>query len=255
VDTSAPLGVVDPESNIQGTIESLDGEPCDVMLALVDPSKNSDKFVVLQLIRMTNGDDFVVYTRWGRTGTAGQALEQGFDDLEAAFTCFEEKFKQKTGLKWKDRAEPAKAKKYRFVAQNFTHKRCADAYLGDNIIMSPSPKPKGSKKKGEKMKKSLVDHTYSDYSQMEISDLVEDYKGVNEEWFPAKLHRMLSTPDYAHIIAWKPHGRAWAVLEKKLFIDVVLPRYFNHGNFESFNRSVNGWGFKVCSRSVFAVLH
>ena len=119
--------------------------------------------------------------------------------------------------------------------------------------MSQSLKTKGGKKKGEKMKKSLVDHTYRDYSQEEISDLVEDYKGVNEEWFPAKLHKILSTPEYAPIIAWKPHGRAWAVLEKKLFIDVVLRRYFNHSNFESFNRSVNGWGFKVCSGSEFAV--
>jgi hypothetical protein len=27
----------------------------------------------------------------------------------------------------------------------------------------------------------------------------------------------------------------------------VLPKHFNHSNFGSFNRSVNGWGFKVCS--------
>lgn len=122
VDTSAPLGVVDPESKIRGSIENLDGEPCDVMLALVDPSKNSDKFLVLQLIRKTCGA-FAVYTRWGRTGTAGQALEQEFDDLEAAATSFEDKFKKKTGLKWKDRAEPTKSNKYCFVAQNFTHKQ------------------------------------------------------------------------------------------------------------------------------------
>ena len=28
---------------------------------------------------------------------------------------------------------------------------------------------------------------------------------------------------------------------------VVLPKHFAHAKFESFNRSVNGWGFKVYS--------
>jgi len=105
-----------------------------------------------------------------------------------------------------------------------------------------SPCRKGVEKK--QIKKSVVDHTYRDYSHVEIADLVEDYKGINDELFPSKLHMILSAQEYAHIIAWKPHGRAWFVLDKALFTSTVLPRYFNHGNFESFNRSVNGWGFK-----------
>ena len=104
---------------------------------------------------------------------------------------------------------------------------------------------KGAKKK--ETKKSVVDHTYRDYSHVEISDLVDDYKGVNEKVFPSKLHVILSTPEYARIITWKPHGRAWVVMDKPMFNSIVLPKYFNHCNFESFNRSVNGWGFKVCS--------
>ena len=104
---------------------------------------------------------------------------------------------------------------------------------------------KGAKKK--EIKKSVVDHTYRDYSHVEISDLVVDYKGVNEEVFPSKLHVILSTPEYARFITWKLHGRAWAVVDKSLFTSIVLPRYFNHSNFASFNRSVNGWGFKVVS--------
>jgi len=42
-----------------------------------------------------------------------------------------------------------------------------------------------------------------------------------------------------------PHGRSWAVLDKEALVAEVLPRYFNHSRFESFNRQVNGWGFKV----------
>jgi len=92
------------------------------------------------------------------------------------------------------------------------------------------------------MKKSIVDHTYLDHSQ----DVVEHYQWSNTKLFPAKLHAIVSTPEYQHIIAWKPHGRAWALLDKSLFVSVVLPKHFNHSNFGSFNRSVNGWGFKVC---------
>ena len=104
-----------------------------------------------------------------------------------------------------------------------------------------------SKKKKKELKKSVVDHTYRDYSQVEVSDLLvdHDYTEPNEDFFPAKLHKILATPEYADIIAWKPHGRAWAVIDKPTFISYVLPAHFNHANFESFNRSVNGWGFKV----------
>ena len=89
--------------------------------------------------------------------------------------------------------------------------------------------------------------TRRDHSKVEMADLVGDYnyKGPNEELFPFKLHKILSTPEYAHIIAWKPHGRSWAVVNRSLFVSAVLPRHFNHSNFDSFNRSVNGWGFKV----------
>jgi len=97
----------------------------------------------------------------------------------------------------------------------------------------------------KKVKKSMVDHTYKDYSLVDIAELgVEYHEGLNEDLFPSKLHRILSVPEHAHIIAWKPHGRAWFVVNKASFISIVLPRYFNHSNFDSFNRSVNGWGFK-----------
>eukprot|EP00581_Thalassiosira_minuscula_P005709 CAMPEP_0183740020 /NCGR_PEP_ID=MMETSP0737-20130205/58682_1 /TAXON_ID=385413 /ORGANISM="Thalassiosira miniscula, Strain CCMP1093" /LENGTH=46 /DNA_ID= /DNA_START= /DNA_END= /DNA_ORIENTATION= len=44
-----------------------------------------------------------------------------------------------------------------------------------------SPCRKGVEKK--QIKKSVVDHTYRDYSHVEIADLVEDYKGINDELF------------------------------------------------------------------------
>ena len=99
----------------------------------------------------------------------------------------------------------------------------------------------------KEVKKSIVDHTYRDYSKVGISELIDNFRGLNEEIFPSKLHEILSTPEYARIIAWKSHGRAWEVVNRSSFISTVLPKYFNHRNFESFNRSVNMWGFKVRS--------
>eukprot|EP00804_Cyclotella_cryptica_P000692 CCRYP_014698-RD/>CCRYP_014698-RD protein AED:0.46 eAED:0.46 QI:0/-1/0/1/-1/0/1/0/69 len=60
-----------------------------------------------------------------------------------------------------------------------------------------------------------------------------------------KLHGIVSNPAYRHIICWMPHGRSWKILDKELLASVVCKKYFNHDNFDSFNRSVNGWGFKV----------
>ena len=42
-----------------------------------------------------------------------------------------------------------------------------------------------------------------------------------------------------------PHGRSWILLDKERLVSEVLPKHFNHNKFESFNRQVNGWGFKV----------
>eukprot|EP00978_Attheya_sp_CCMP212_P033483 scaffold135193_cov47-Attheya_sp.AAC.1 len=127
IDASSALGVIDPESKIHGTIEAIDGAPCDVMLVLVDPAKNMDKFFILQLIQRSMDDSssssFVVYTRWGRTGTSGQGLEQDFMTREDGIKCFESKFEEKTGLEWERRTDPVGGKKYRFIQQNFGEKQ------------------------------------------------------------------------------------------------------------------------------------
>uniref|UniRef100_A0A7R9WK21 NAD(+) ADP-ribosyltransferase n=1 Tax=Pseudictyota dubia TaxID=2749911 RepID=A0A7R9WK21_9STRA len=120
-DASA-MGVVDPESNIRGTIEVLDGSPCDVMLVRVDPEKNMDKFFVLQLIKRAEGG-YAVFTRWGRTGTSGQGLGKSYDTRDDAVRCFKEKFQEKVGLVWEDRADRTVGDKYRFIQQNFEEKR------------------------------------------------------------------------------------------------------------------------------------
>lgn len=107
------------------------------------------------------------------------------------------------------------------------------------------------RKKGSAIKSSRIDHTYYDYSTRQLSELLPpekiyalgDKKGRTT--FPMKLHAIVSDPKYRHIICWMPHGRSWKIMDKELLATVVCREHFNHDNFDSINRSINGWGFKV----------
>ena len=93
------------------------------------------------------------------------------------------------------------------------------------------------------VKSNLVDHTYYDYSTFELHELLHGRAGAEQKGrvtFPMKLHVIISKPEYRHIICWMPHGRSWKVLDKELIAKVVCKENFNHENFASFIRSVNG---------------
>jgi hypothetical protein len=62
--------------------------------------------------------------------------------------------------------------------------------------------------------------------------------------FPTKLHQILSSEEFSNAIAWMPHGRSFRVIKPKEFAETISPRFFNHSNFPSFARQVNGWGFR-----------
>jgi len=67
--------------------------------------------------------------------------------------------------------------------------------------------------------------------------------------FPAKVHKILSIPEFSHIVSWMPHGRSWKVLKPKLFKEIVMPKYFPHqSKYSSFTRQVNGWNFRRITR-------
>jgi len=106
---------------------------------------------------------------------------------------------------------------------------------------------KRGRKKAPKGK--LIDHTYYDYSTRELSEVLpnnddSDEKPKGRVTFPMKLHAIMSNPNYHHIIRWMPHGRSWKILNSNLLASVVCTENFNHSSHDSFNRSVNGWGFK-----------
>jgi len=73
---------------------------------------------------------------------------------------------------------------------------------------------------------------------------------ASEAPFTVKLHRILSNPEYSHIICWLPHGRSWRVLQPKVFAQKIIPLHFRHNRISSFMRQVNGWGFRRISQGV-----
>lgn len=75
----------------------------------------------------------------------------------------------------------------------------------------------------------------------EVPLTLEEIKNAK---LPAKLNHMLMDPTLQHILSWMPHGRAWKILRPKDFTEVVLPRYFESVNYNSFVRLVNAWGFR-----------
>lgn len=65
-------------------------------------------------------------------------------------------------------------------------------------------------RKKPKVKESIIDHTYRDYSQVEVSSddegasVTDDKKQSRlQPNFPAKLHAIVSNPNYQHIVCWQ----------------------------------------------------
>lgn len=73
-------------------------------------------------------------------------------------------------------------------------------------------------------------------------------QSLQAQKLPAKLASMLSDQILSSLILWIPHGRSWRVLNRDLFAEHALPRYFGHKNYASFVRIVNAWGFRRITR-------
>ena len=87
-----------------------------------------------------------------------------------------------------------------------------------------------------------VNHSYTDWYLIHISRATEFLEMLNT--FPAKLHKILSSPSNEDIIAWSPHGRSFKVLNAVCFMKEVVPEHFSFTKMESFHRDLTGWGFK-----------
>ncbi|KAL2793619.1 poly polymerase catalytic domain-containing protein [Aspergillus keveii] len=80
---------------------------------------NNNKFYRIQLLVSSDGTKYQTWTRWGRVGENGQSSHLGSGSLDDAQRSFEKKFKDKSGLAWKDRLNTPKANKYTFIERNY----------------------------------------------------------------------------------------------------------------------------------------
>jgi len=92
----------------------------DASLNQTNASNNNNKFYRVQLLESSGASKrYQTWTRWGRVGEHGQSAMLGDGSIEDAFVNFEKKFKDKSGLKWDDRREKPKSKKYVFVERSY----------------------------------------------------------------------------------------------------------------------------------------
>ena len=95
----------------------------------------------------------------------------------------------------------------------------------------------------------LENSLYRDFSHVHESE-VYSHTPSFAETFPQKLHLILSEDSYDDCVCWLSHGRAWRILQPLAFEERVLKNHFNHSNFSSFKRQVNGWCFKRITHGV-----
>lgn len=99
-------------------------------------------------------------------------------------------------------------------------------------------------KKKRPVETSIMDYTYTDYSQLEKEIDVVGVSTKSSSYFPAKLHAILSDSNNQHILCWQPHGRSWTIVDKDLLSSIILPKYFEHVSENSFKKMLGQWGFK-----------
>ncbi|KAL2159038.1 hypothetical protein VTH06DRAFT_2797 [Thermothelomyces fergusii] len=91
----------------------------DASLNQTNATFNNNKFYRLQLLVHPQQGTYVAWQRWGRVGERGQTQSTNTASLQEAIRLFEKKFKDKSGLAWKDRGMDPKPGKYAFVERNY----------------------------------------------------------------------------------------------------------------------------------------
>lgn len=91
----------------------------DATLNQTNSTANNNKFYRIQILTTPDSKNFVAWTRWGRVGENGQSACLGDGSLDSAKKNFEKKFKDKSGLAWKDRLSTPRNNKYTFLERNY----------------------------------------------------------------------------------------------------------------------------------------
>lgn len=66
--------------------------------------------------------------------------------------------------------------------------------------------------------------------------------------FPEKVYSLLSSEDTNEVIRWGQEGYGFQVLDPKKFSSDIMPKYFRHCRYTSFQRQLNLYGFRRVSK-------
>ena len=62
-------------------------------------------------------------------------------------------------------------------------------------------------------------------------------------FFLEKLFKILESKENNHLIHWSKDGKSINITDPYRFSNNILPKYFKHNNYSSFNRQLNLYGF------------
>ncbi|CDS13061.1 hypothetical protein LRAMOSA05245 [Lichtheimia ramosa] len=71
----------------------------------------------------------------------------------------------------------------------------------------------------------------------------------NVSTFISKLYSMVGDKKHQDLICWNNAGTSFLITNSKSFSQQVLPEYFKHGNFSSFVRQLNMYGFRKINKA------
>lgn len=72
-------------------------------------------------------------------------------------------------------------------------------------------------------------------------------KSLNKPKFLVKLFTILNNEEFSNCIKWSPDGLSFVISDQYYLAQNILPRFFNHKNFSSFNRQLNYYNFRNIS--------
>lgn len=74
--------------------------------------------------------------------------------------------------------------------------------------------------------------------------MVNSSKDTQIAPFLSKCYAMVDDPCTDSIVSWSSSGTSFVIWDVPKLEQQLLPKYFKHGNFSSFNRQLNQYGFK-----------
>lgn len=86
--------------------------------------------------------------------------------------------------------------------------------------------------------------------------MIKDKSRKNEpNTFIKKTYKLLSRSKNSSMVSWSSDGQSFVIKDQFQFTNVILPQYFKHKNFASFNRQLNMYGFKKTSETLLEFTH